>query len=85
MIIHMCAQSLSCVRLFKVPWTVACPAPLSMGFPRQEYWRGLLVPPLGDLPNPGLKPASPVLAGRFFTTSATWDIQLYSVFHIDSK
>ena len=85
MIIHICGQSLSRVRLFEVPGTVARPAPLSMGFPRQEYWRGLPFPPPGDLPNPGIKPASPSLAGRFFTTSATWDIQLYSVFHIDSK
>ena len=47
------------------------PAPLSMEFSRQEYWRGLPCPPPGDLPNPGIKPTSlisPVLAGRFFTT-----------------
>ena len=41
-------------------WThVALQAPLSMGFPRQEYWDGLLFPSPGDLPNPGVKPASP--------------------------
>ena len=40
-----------------------------MGFSRQEYWSGLPFPSLGDLPDPGLKPTSPVLAGRFFTTS----------------
>ena len=39
----------------------------SMGFSRQEYWSGLPFPPPGDLPNSGIKPASPVLAGRFFT------------------
>ena len=46
-------------------------APLSMGFIRQKYWRGLLFPSLGDLPNPGTAPPSPVspaLAGSFFTT-----------------
>ena len=45
-----------------------------MGFFRQEHWSGLPFPPLGDLPNPGMEPASlssPALAGRFFTTSAT--------------
>ena len=41
---------------------------LSLGFPRQEYWRRLLFPSPGDLPNPGIKPTSPALAGRFFTT-----------------
>ena len=50
------------------PWTVACQAPLSMGFPRQEYWSGLPFSPPGDLPDPGIKPASPALAGDFFTT-----------------
>ena len=52
------------------PWTVAHQAPLSMGFSRQEYWSGLPCPPPGDLPNPGIEPASlmsPALAGRFFT------------------
>ena len=39
-----------------------------MGFPRQEYWSGLPFPPPGDLPDPGIEPASPVLAGVFFTT-----------------
>ena len=56
---------------FVVPWTVACQAPLSMGFPRQEYWSGLPFPPPGHLPNPGIKPVSltsPALAGGFFTT-----------------
>ena len=43
------------------PWTVACQAPLSMGFPRQEYWSGLPFPSPGDLPNPGIKPRFPEL------------------------
>jgi len=49
------------------PWTVALQAPLSVGFPRQEYWRGLPFPSSGNLPNPGIKPTSPALAGGFFT------------------
>ena len=50
----------SCVRLFVTPWTVACQAPVSIGFFRQEYWSGLTCPPPGDLPDPGIKPRSPV-------------------------
>ena len=57
---------------FATPWTVSCHSPLSMGFPRQEYWSGLLFPSPGDLPNPRIKSASPALAGRFFTTEPTW-------------
>ena len=64
----MSAQSLSRVQLFATPWTVACQAPLSMGFPRQEYWSGLPFLSPGDLPNPGIKPVSPALASGFFTT-----------------
>ena len=44
---------------FVTPWTVARQAPLSMGFPRQEYWSRLPFPAPGDLPDPGIKPASP--------------------------
>ena len=50
-----------------------------MGFSRDEYWSGLPCPPPGDLPNPGIEPESlmfPALAGRFFTTSATWEAQI---------
>ena len=49
------------------PWTVAHQAPLSMGFPRQEHWSGLLLPSPGDLPGSGIYPGSPALAGRLFT------------------
>ena len=52
-------------------WTVALQAPLSMGFPRQEYWSGLPFLTREDLPHPGIKPesfASPALIGGFFTT-----------------
>ena len=64
------------VRLFATLGTVASKAPLSMRFSTQEYWSGLPCPPPGYLPNPGIKPVSPMspaLAGRFFTTSATWE------------
>ena len=54
-------QLLSCVRLCVTPWTVACQAPLSMEFARQEYWGGLPFPSPGDLPNLDIKPRSPVL------------------------
>ena len=52
---------------FAIPWTVACQALLSMGFPRQEYWNGLPFPFPGDPPDPGIEPISSALAGGFFT------------------
>ena len=69
LVLWLCAWVLSRVQLFATPWTVACQAPLSMGFSRQEHWSGLLFPSPGDLSNPSIEstsPASPVLAGRFF-------------------
>ena len=60
---------------FATPWTVACQAHLSTGFSKQEDWHGLPCPPPGDLPHPGIEPMSPALAGRFFTTNATWEVQ----------
>ena len=63
---------LSCVWLFATPWTVACQAPLSNEFSRQDYWSGLPFPPPWDLLHPGIEPArlaSPALAGGFFTTA----------------
>ena len=69
---------LSHVRLFETLWTVACQAPLTMGFSRQEYWSGLPCPPPGDLPNSGIEPmslTSPASASRFLTTSVTWEAQ----------
>ena len=71
-------KSLSCVLLLAIPWTAAYQAPPSMGFSRQEYWSGVPHPPPGHFPNPEIEPvslASPALAGRFFTTSATWGAQ----------
>ena len=54
-------KSLSRVRLFVTPWTVAYQAPPSMGFSRQECWSGLPFPSPGDLPNPRIEPGSPAL------------------------
>ena len=70
----MCACVLSHVSV--TPGTVAHQVPLSMGFSRQEYWSGLPFLTPGDLPNPGIEPVSPTLAGGFFTTRATWEAQL---------
>ena len=53
--------SLSLVRLFAIPWTVACQVSLSMGFSRQEYWSGLPFPSPGDLPDPGIELVPPAL------------------------
>ena len=53
--------SCSATSSFVTPWTAAHQAPLSMGFSRQEHWRGVLFPPPGHLPNPGIKPRSPSL------------------------
>ena len=60
-------QSPSDVQLFETPWTIAHQAPLSMRFPRQKYRNGLPFPSSEDLPDPGIKPVSPTLAGIFFT------------------
>ena len=60
---------------FVTPRTVACQAPLSVGFPRQEYWSELPFPSPGDLPNPGIEPASPALAGGFSTTEPTGKLE----------
>ena len=70
------AKSFSHVWLFATLWPVACQAPLSMGFSRQEHQSGLPCPLPGDLSNPGIEPASlmsPALADRFFTTSTSWE------------
>ena len=55
---------------FAMPWTEVCQAPLSMEIHMQEYWNRLLFSSSGDLPNPGIKPVSPALAGRFCTTKS---------------
>ena len=66
----------SCDQLFVIQWTRACQAPLSMRFPRQEYWSGLPCPPPGDLPDPRIEPKflmAPALEDGVFITSATWE------------
>ena len=74
-IVVVVGSRFSRVRLFVIPGTIACQAPLSMGFSRQEYWHRIPCPPPGNLPDPGMNPESlmsPALAGGFFTTSAIW-------------
>ena len=64
------------VQLCATPWTEKPGRLQSIGLHKQEYWNGLLFLSPGDLPNSGSKPMflmSPALAGRFFTTSATWE------------
>ena len=61
-------KSLSRVRLFATPWTVAYQASPSMGFSRQEYWSGLPFPSPGDLPHPGIEPRSPALEADALTS-----------------
>ena len=71
-----CACVLSCFSLFEMLWTIAHQAPQYMGFSRQEYWSGWPCSPPEDLTNPGSEPVSlmsPALAGRFFTTTTTWE------------
>jgi len=72
----LCSRLLSCFQVFATPWTVASPAPLSMGFSRKEYWSGLPWPPPGDIPDPGMELTSLeslALTGGLFTPSTTWE------------
>ena len=86
---HACALScFGCVRLSSTLWTVAQPAPVSMGFSIQDHWNGLLCPSPGDLPYPRIEPASLMslaLAGRFFTISATWEAPQLSLYFVDPE
>ena len=66
---YCCLVTKMCL-FFVTPWTRACQAPLSMEFSRQECCRGLPFPSPGDLPNSGLEPLSPALAGGFFITES---------------
>ena len=75
---HVCCvlSHFSRARLFVTLWTITHQALLSMGFSRQGYWSGLPCLPLGDLPNPRIKPTfliPPALADRFSTTGTTWE------------
>ena len=81
----VCVLSHSVVSDSATPWTVALQAPLSMGFPRQEYWSGLLFPPAGTFPDPGINPTSlsaPALAGGFFTTEPRGKTHVCIYIHI---
>ena len=74
----MCVCALSHVQLFVTLWTVAHQAPLSMGFSRRKYWRGLHALLQGIFLTQGSNPhlLCLALAGEFFTTSATWEAQV---------
>ena len=61
---------------FETPWKEDHQAPLSVGFPRQEYWRGLPFPPPGDLPDTGIEPMSP--------SSAAWQVDSFPLSHLGS-
>ena len=69
---------------FVTPCTVAHQAPLSVGFSRQEYWSGVPFPSLGNLPDPGIEPMSPVFAGGFFTTEPPFVLYCFQ-FLIDER
>ena len=69
-------KSLSHVRLFATPWTVAYQAPPSMGFSRQEYWSGLSFPSPRDLPDPGIKPGSPEFQANALTSEPPGKLQI---------
>ena len=68
LLVKVKVKSLTRVRLFATPWTVAYQAPLSMRFSRQEYWSGLPFPSPGDLPDLGIKPGSPALEADALTS-----------------
>ena len=82
-------QSLSHVRLFATPWTIAHQAPLFMGFSRQEYWSGLPFPSPGDLLNPGIKPGSPTLQADFLPSVSPGkprkDISYFQIRSLEKK
>ena len=69
--VYVCTRVLSpsVVSGSATPWIIACQTPLSMGFPREEYWSGLPFHPPGDLLDPGIEPVSPALVSKFFTTA----------------
>ena len=68
------------------PWTVACQAPLSMGFSRQEHWSRLPFPSPGNFPNPGIKPRSSRIAGRFPTDWAmNKQFQILPMGHVSNQ
>ena len=77
---------LSRVWLFATPWTVAHQVPLSMGFSRQKYWNRLLFPPPGNLPDPGIKPTSPVSPAISLPLHSMWSLFIKSLqFFFDTE
>ena len=72
-------KSLSHVRLFVTPWTIAYQAPPSMGFSRQEYWSGVPFPSLGNLLDPGIEPGSPTFQADALTSEPRDYIMMLSV------
>ena len=79
---------LNYVQLYATSQIVARQFHLSMGFSRQEYWNGLLCPPSGDIPDPGIEPISlmsPALSGRFLTTSTTWEVRVSITRRLDKE
>ena len=74
---HLSQTSLSRVRLFATPWTVAHQAPPSMEFSRQEYWSGLPFPSPGDLPDPGIEPGSPALQAEALLSEPYGPIRVF--------
>ena len=77
---HLLILMLSHVQLVPTPWTVACQAPLSMGFSRQEYWSGLPFLPSEDLPDPGIEPRSPALQADSLLTELQGKPNILSIF-----
>ena len=84
-VFSLCVLSrFSCIQLFATLWAVAHQAPLSVGFPKKEYWSGLPFPSPGDLPHPGIEPMSPetpALAGWVFTTEPPGKPKIYYPVH----
>ena len=68
-----------------IPWMVAFQAPLSMGFPRQEYWSGLPFPSQGDLPDPEIELEFPALAGGFFTVDHQGSLNFRSCYSVSKS
>ena len=80
----LCPESLSCVWLFAIPWTVACQAPLSMEFSRQEYWSELPFLSPEDLPDPGIESESPALQVNSSPSEPPGNASLITLFYSTS-
>ena len=85
LILLAAVKSLSHVRLFAAPWTIAYQAPPSMEFSRQEYWSGLPFPSPEDLPNPGMEPGSPAFqADTLLSEPPGKSLEVYASFLFQS-